>query len=502
MASGTQSRAMAGGNQPGRKNRNQKRAGGATGNYQDSFRDHLSTVNEEGKRNWIYPKKPSGAWYTKRNAVAALLLLFFFSAPFIRIGGQPLLLLNILERKFVVFGIAFWPQDFWLVVAGFLSLVLFIVLFTAIFGRLWCGWACPQTIFMEMVFRRIEYWIEGDRSAQIRLNRQPWNREKIFKKTLKHGIFFGLSFVIANLFLAYIIGVEQLFVIITDPPSQHLAGLASITLFSGAFYGVFAFLREQVCHFICPYGRMQSVLIDNNSINVMYDYRRGEQRGSVAARKKADPAENWLNTSLFGDCIDCNQCVVVCPMGIDIRNGTQMECIQCTACIDACDHVMEKIGKPKGLIRYSSINAIAEGSSRIFTPRVAGYSAILLILISIFVVQLGMRPDTQTIILRQPGTLYQALPGNRYSNIYELKMVNKTFDPIEYEIRLEEPAAGELTPLGEFGILPPQEAASGRFLITLPGTALKGSSTPLLFGVYADGEQVETIRSSFAGPGM
>lgn len=470
----------------------------------DTFRDHLATVNEEGKRNWIYPKKPGGRYYKARNIVAVLLLLVFFSGPFITINGQPLLLLNVLERKFVIFGMAFWPQDLHLLVFGALAVIMFIVLFTSVFGRLWCGWACPQTIFMEMVFRRVEYWIEGDRASQLRLQKSPWNWNKTWRKTLKHAIFFGMAFLISNLFLAYIIGPDALFTIVTDPPSQHLAGLTAITIFSAVFYGVFAFLREQVCHFICPYGRMQSVLLDNNSINVMYDYQRGEPRAKVARRSDVGAKATLDDLGLsgaadFGDCIDCSQCVRVCPMGIDIRNGTQLECVHCTACIDACDAVMDKIDKPRGLIRYSSEQAIREGKKKILTPRVAGYSGILLVLLVTFFSLLGMRSNTETTILRQPGTLYQTLPGDRYSNIYEIKVINKTFDAIDYEVRLRQPA-GELTPLGDYQVVPAQGSAQGRFLITLSGTQLGSQTTELVFDVYADGQKVETVTSGFIGP--
>lgn len=469
------------------------------------FRDRLATVNAEGGRNWIYPKKPSGRYYKARTIVALLLLAFFFAGPFITINGQPLLLLNILERKFVIFGVAFWPQDLHLLVFGMLSFIIFVVLFTAIFGRLFCGWACPQTIFMEMVFRKIEYWIEGDASEQIRLNRAPWNSRKIFKKTSKHLIFYGLAFVISNLFLAYIIGKDALFNIITDPPSEHIAGLSSMVIFSGVFYGVFAFMREQVCHFVCPYGRMQSVMLDNNSINVMYDYKRGEERASPAQRHKISAGKATLadlgfseNTS-FGDCIDCYQCVKVCPMGIDIRNGTQLECVHCTACIDACDAIMDKIDKPRGLIRYSSENIIRGKQTRIITPRVMGYSAVLVILLGIFITLMMMRTDLETTILRQPGTLYQTLPNNTYSNIYEIKVINKTFDTMEYDLRLLSPE-GELTPLGMKKSVPPQNLTEGRFLVKLSEDQLTGLQTELRFGVFVDGEQIEIVKSGFIGP--
>lgn len=469
------------------------------------FRDHLATVNEEGKRNWIYPKKPSGRYYKARNAVALLLLAFFFTGPFITINGNPLLLINILERKFVIFGVAFWPQDLHLLVFGMLSFILFIVVFTAIFGRLFCGWACPQTIFMEMVFRRVEYWIEGDAADQIRLNKKPWNFEKIWKKTTKHSVFFAMAFVISNLFLAYIIGKDQLFDIITDPPSEHLAGLSAMIVFSGVFYGVFAFMREQVCHFVCPYGRMQSVMLDNNSVNVMYDYKRGETRASVKDRYKLENRKATLEDlgfsadQSFGDCIDCFQCVRVCPMGIDIRNGTQLECVHCTACIDACDDVMDKINKPRGLIRYSSENAIREEKQKILTPRVAGYSSILVVLLITFITMLTLRTETETSILREPGTLYQELPDNMYSNIYNLRVLNKTFDEIEYELRLENPA-GEIISLGAVENVPPQNSAEGRLLVKLSEQDLTGPQTELTFGVYSNGERIETVTSGFLGP--
>ena len=472
---------------------------------QDQFRDRLATVSETGKRNWIYPKKPSGKFYNARNVLAIFLLTFFFSGPFITINGNPLLLINILERKFVIFGVAFWPQDLQLLVFGMLSFIVFVVLFTTVFGRLFCGWACPQTIFMEMVFRKIEYWIEGDASAQIRLKKAPWNSEKILKKSSKHLIFYAMAFLISNLFLAYIIGKDALFEIITDPPAEHAGGLATMIIFSGVFYGVFAFMREQVCHFVCPYGRMQSVMLDNNSINVMYDYKRGEDRAKVGDRHKVIAGKATLadlgfsEDASFGDCIDCYQCVKVCPMGIDIRNGTQLECVHCTACIDACDSVMGKIDKPRGLIRYASENSIKTETSKILTPRVAGYSAVLVTLLTIFGTLMTMRSDLETTILRQRGTLYQELPNDVYSNIYEIKVINKTFNDVDYEIRLLAPE-GEFVSLGAINSVAPQQLSEGRFLIKLKKENLSGLQTELTFGVYSGDELIETVNTGFIGP--
>ncbi|MEX2379621.1 MAG: 4Fe-4S binding protein, partial [Vicingaceae bacterium] len=259
--------------------------------YMDqSFRDSIGTVDEEGKRKWVYPKKPKGPFHKARTWVSIFLLTLLFAGPFLRINGQPILLLDVLERKFVIFGQVFWPQDFYIFVLIMLVGVLFIVLFTVVFGRLFCGWICPQTIFMEMVFRKVEYWIEGDFKHQKRLNDGPWNAEKVRKKVLKHGIFFLISFIISNTFLAYIIGSDALIEIITDNPMNHLGGLASILIFTGVFYWVFAWFREQVCIVACPYGRLQSVMLDRNSIVVAYDYIRGEIRGKFKKNEDRDKA--------------------------------------------------------------------------------------------------------------------------------------------------------------------------------------------------------------------
>ena len=342
----------------------------------DSFRDSIATIDDKGKRSWIFPKKPSGIFYKYRTYVSWFLLAFLLAAPFIKINGNQFLLFNVLERRFNIFGFPFWPQDFHLLVVSMIIGVVFIALFTVVYGRVFCGWVCPQTIFLEMVFRKIEYWIDGDRGAQIRLTKQEWTPEKIRKRVLKHSIFFIFSFIIANVFLAYLVGSDRLFEIITDNPFEHLSGLIAILIFTAVFYFIFAWFREQVCVIACPYGRLQSVLLDNKSIVVAYDYKRGEKEAGRAKFKKNEDRP----TTGKGDCIDCHQCVDVCPTGIDIRNGTQLECVNCTACIDACDFMMEKVELPKGLIRFASEDNIAKGEKPQFTPRMKGYTAVLTIL--------------------------------------------------------------------------------------------------------------------------
>ncbi|MBY0433272.1 MAG: cytochrome c oxidase accessory protein CcoG, partial [Cyclobacteriaceae bacterium] len=311
--------------------------------FDEEFRNTLATVDAEGKRVWMYPKKPSGIHHRWRVAVSVFFLSLLFAGPFIKVQGRPFMLINIFERKFILFGHVFWPQDFFLLALTLITFFVFIILFTVAFGRIWCGWACPQTLFMEMVFRKIEYWIEGDANEQRRLNKAPWTANKILKKSGKQLAFLLIAILIAHTVMAYLIGIDQVRLIVTQSPLEHLPGFLGLTAFTFIFYGVFAYFREQACIVVCPYGRLQSVLLVKDSIVVAYDWLRGEPRGKL---KKNQVAEG------HGDCIDCKLCVHVCPTGIDIRNGTQLECVNCTACIDACDDVMLKINKPKGLIRY------------------------------------------------------------------------------------------------------------------------------------------------------
>ncbi len=459
----------------------------------EAYRDSIRSITEDGKRAWVFAKKPSGRFTRAREVVAVFLLGIFFAGPFLTVNGQPILLLNILERKFIVFGMAFFPADFHLLALGGLTLLLSLVLFTAIYGRIWCGWACPQTIFLEMVFRRIEYWIEGDRSAQIRLDNQAWNAEKITRKVVKHSVFFALSFAIANLFLAYIIGKDALWVIMTDPPIEHIGGLIAITIFSIIFYLVFARFREQVCHFACPYGRFQSVMVDEDSLSVAYDFKRGE--------KRASPKERYADkTAAYGSCIDCNECVRVCPMGIDIRNGIQLECTHCTACIDACDSIMDKIEEPRGLIRYASLNGIITGKKTIMTPRIAAYSGVLTVVLTLFVIFFSMRSETESIILRTPGVLYSEQADGRVSNLYTITVLNKTFDEKPVELRLLSPTEGEIQSIGDFTTLEPQSIKEGRFLLILQKTSLTGPSMTITIAVVSGDEELERIQTSFIGP--
>lgn len=463
----------------------------------ESFRDSIGTVDEKGKRNWVFPKKPKGKYYKYRKYVSYLLLSIFFISPFLKIDGNQFLLFNILERRFNIFGFPFWPQDFYLFVLSIIIGVVFIVLFTVVFGRIFCGWICPQTIFLEMVFRRFEYWIEGDRNAQMKLDKQEWNAEKIRKRTIKWLIFFIISFVVSNIFLAYLIGSDQLLTSIKEGPIKHSKTFFSLLIFTGVFYFVFTWFREQVCIIACPYGRLQGVLLDNKSIVVAYDYKRGE---GESGRKKFRKNEDRKALG-HGDCIDCFQCVHVCPTGIDIRNGTQLECVNCTACIDACDDVMVKSGMPKGLIRFASEEEIDKKEKFKFTARMKGYTAVLTILIGILLGLLFLRTDVQANVLRLPGQLYQK-EGDIISNVYTFKIINKTthdFDKITFKV--VEPKQAVIEIVGNKNIdIPKQGMASGTMFIKLHQAFVPKKKMKMKIEVYSGENRIESTTTIFSGP--
>ena len=461
-------------------------------NTEESFRDSLATVDKEGRRKWIYAWKPKGKFYAIRTLLSYLYFIIFFGLPFVKINGRPLFMFNIPKGKFIVFGNIFWPQDFFIFGLTMITFIFFIILFTAAFGRLFCGWACPQTNFMEMMFRKVEFMVLGNANEQKALKKAPWTGEKIFKVTLKHILFYALSFIIANFFLAYIIGIDDLQKIITEPLSGHMVGFTSILIFSGIFYGVYAFFREQACTVVCPYGRLQSVLLDKNSMIVAYDYKRGEPRG---IKKKNQPAELEL-----GDCIDCFQCVRVCPTGIDIRNGVQMECVGCTACIDACNDVMDKIHKPRGLIRYASENSIATGEPLHYTTRMKLYTGLCLVVLVLLSALLFTRKDINVTVMRTPGQLFQERGTDSVSNLYNIKVMNKTDKDIPLTIKIEN-INGEVQVVGKPYIHVLKEGqGSGSFFLILPKNSIHNRKTEVELALYEGDKKILTETTSFLGP--
>ncbi|HQQ94084.1 MAG TPA: cytochrome c oxidase accessory protein CcoG [Bacteroidia bacterium] len=453
---------------------------------QESFRDSIATIDKQGKRAWIFPKKPSGKLYNMRAYLSYVYLLVFFGLPFVKFQGEPLFLFNVVEKKFILFGMIFWPQDFFIFGLGMLIFIIFIALFTVVFGRVFCGWACPQTVFMEMLFRRIEYWIEGDHNQQRALNKAPWSVSKLFKRSSKYTSFFLLSFLIANVMLSYIIGSDQVLRIIHEPLAKHAGGFFSIMIFTAVFFFVYSYLREQVCLIVCPYGRMQGVLLDKNSVVVAYDYERGEPRHKF---KKNE-------TRAKGDCIDCGLCVKVCPTGIDIRNGTQLECVNCTACIDECDHMMKSVGLPPKLIRYDSENGIRNRTKLAITTRMLAYSAVLLILIGIEGFLLATRSDYDATILRAKGMLYQEQGEDKISNLYTIKLVNKTRDSLPVELKVENFDA-QIQIVGKPMSVKREGMSEGTFFVILKKHDIHERKTKLEIGVYSNHKKIKSVKTNF-----
>ncbi len=466
-------------------------------NEPDSFRNKLYNIDKEGVRSKIYPHKPSGRLYRARTIVSVFLLAFLFLAPFIKFHGHQFMLFNILERKFVIFGLVFFPQDMFIVVLGILTLLVSIFLFTAVMGRIWCGWLCPQTVFMEMLFRKIEYAIEGSGTRQRLFDDASMSASKFARKALKHSIFFALSVLIANTFLAYIIGSDAVRQLVRESPALHPVGFGAMLLFSFVFYAVFARFREQACIIVCPYGRYQSALVDQDTVAVTYDHTRGEPRGKFTKEDKLAILSGGDLKSGRGDCIDCDRCYHVCPTGIDIRNGIQLECVNCTACMDACDEVMDKVKKPRGLIRWASASSLGNAQHRWLTNRVKAYSAVWLVITTVFLIFFLNRPMTEVLILRQPGTVTQTNTEGAKINFYVLNVINKNFDPVAIDVKVTQPADAKLTVLGDVSAVPQVSEKSVRLMLALPATTIKQADNAVKFDVYSNGSLVKSIDSRF-----
>lgn len=460
----------------------------------ETFRDSVGTMDTSGKRKWVYPRKPKGKYTNYRLLVSIILLIIYFSIPFLKINGNPVLLINIIERQFYILGQPFYPQDFFILALGAITSLVFIILFTVAFGRIFCGWICPQTIFLEMIFRKIEYAIEGDRNKQIRLDNQAWDSEKIWKRSLKWFSFMLISLIITHIMFMYIVGYEEVFNIMQQGPFEKPTNFLVMVLFTAAFYFVFAWFREQVCTMVCPYGRLQGVLIDKETINVFYDYKRGENRSKWKKGEDRSAAGK-------GDCIDCKQCVVVCPTGIDIRDGLQMECVNCTACIDACDEVMVKVGLPTGLIRYASEREIEEQAKFKFTTRMKAYTVVLAILTGFLGFLLYNRGDMEAKFLKQPGSSFFIRDG-KITNTYNYTFLNKSNETKTVIIKIIEPKNGEITSSAANRIILKRDAMiKGTVNVSFPESQIKLSKQNLTLGVYdMNGELLDSYTTYFEGP--
>ena len=388
-----------------------------------------SSLKTDGHRNFVHPADVSGRFVTRRYLVFAVLIAIWAALPWIQINGHPAMYLDVPGRRFFMFGATFNAQDAWLVFFLITGLGLTILFLTTLLGRVWCGWACPQTVFLEGIFRRIERAVEGPRNTRVRRNEGPWNVDKVWRKALKHVLFIASALFVAHVFLSFFVSLPSLFQMVQRPPSENPRAFVWVTAMSVIFYANFAWFREQLCIIVCPYGRLQSALTDRNTLVVGYDEKRGEPRGKASDREA-------------GDCIDCKRCVVVCPTGIDIRNGLQLDCVGCTACIDACDEVMDKLQRPRGLVRYDSLNGLEHRPKRIWRPRLALYIAVITAWSVGAFFAFRTHSSFETHIARIRGAPYHLVEdGTVARNLFTLHLVNKKSDPARFLI---EPVESEL----------------------------------------------------------
>ena len=386
----------------------------------------LSTLEADGSRRWLKPKLSHGRFLTRRRIVAYLLIGIFTGLPFIRVGGQPFVLLDITARRFTIFWFTFLPTDTVLLAIFMVGLLLSIFLMTAMFGRVWCGWACPQTVYMEFVFRPIERIFDGT------VGRGGWAKKPVpgWKVALKYLVYLVVSFYLANTFLAYFVGTDRLLTWITQSPLQHPIPFLIVAFVTGAMMFDFSFFREQTCIIACPYGRFQSVLLDADSLIVAYDRNRGEPRGK---RRKKQEGE----LPVVGDCIDCGNCVTTCPTGIDIREGLQMECINCTQCIDACNLVMKKLKRDPNLIRYSSQRRDSGKPTHLLRPRTIIYPLLLAGIATAFILVLIHKKNFDGIVLREPGNPFTITEEGLVRNLVRLKLTNRTEQPQVFTLAVD-----------------------------------------------------------------
>jgi len=389
-------------------------------------RDRVTTIAPDGSRRFLQPADVKGQWVRARRAFGWLLISVFAALPWIEVNGNPAVFLDVEHRHFHLFGATLGLDDLWLLFFVISGLGFTVYAVTAMFGRIWCGWACPQTVYMEHLFRVVDRWVEGDHVQRARLDALPRNApERVWKRGLRFGIYVVLCWLVSHIFLAYFVSIPGLYPLITDAPMAHPTAFVGMAAITGALLFNFWWFREQMCLAICPYGRLQSALIDDNSVIVGYDARRGEPRG------KAAPG---IPT---GDCVDCRRCVQVCPTGIDIRQGLQMECVACTACMDACDDIMSKLKRPQGLVRYASLNELNGGKTQYWRPRTILYAVLLAIGAVVAAISLSRIQKAGFKLTRQPGVELFTPSQSAVTNFYRAKILNKQGHEVRFFIETE-----------------------------------------------------------------
>lgn len=449
----------------------------------------LSTMTKEGKRRWMYPTPSKGRYYYRRLVFGWALILLFVALPIVRIGGRPAVLLDLLHREFTFFGVTFYPTDTFLLLLLLVGTLLSVILFTALLGRVWCGWACPQTVYMEFLYRPIERWIEGKEHVRQRRDAGPWTFDKAWRKAAKTAIFAVLSLLLAHTFVAYFVGWERLLHWMQQPPTEHWGYFVMMTLTAGLVLFDFGYFREQMCTITCPYARIQSVLLDPDSLIVSYDPSRGEPRGK--GKKRED----------LGDCIDCFACVRTCPTGIDIRDGLQMECIACTACVDACDEIMDRVGQPRGLIRYTSEHALAGAPTRRVRPRTVLYSLLLLGITTAFITLIATRGAYDINVGRSAGQPFMELPDGQVANRLRFRVRNQTPKATAFTIEAVTPASAEVKVVGTQPVtLAPQEMTRLEAWVVVPADGFRDGTLDGRFRLRFTDGTTEEVAFPLLGP--
>lgn len=449
----------------------------------------LGSIHEDGSKKTLHPADVSGKYTGARRLVALLLIVIYIALPWIPVNGFPAVFLDVLNRRFHFMGLTLAVQDLWVgffLVTG-LGFSLFYV--TAVFGRVWCGWTCPYTVFLEHVFRRIERLVDGDAAARRSLDAAPWGVNKVIRRTVKHALYILTSLVVAHIFLSYFVSLRGLYDMMHESPQKHALAFGVMMAVTAGFYGAFSWFREQFCIILCPYGRIQSALSDDHTVTIGYDKKRGEPRGKAG-------------TTGAGDCVNCMRCVQVCPTGIDIRNGLQMECIGCAACVDACDSIMVKLGRKPGLVRYASLVALTGGRTRFIRPRTLLYTLLLLLGAGAFAYAATRIEPLRVNVLRMQGSPFYESAGI-LRNQFLIRLINKRNEPRTFTLAMEGTLPAGLAAAGADSpvTIPAQGEELKPLVITLPHP---GFSAPFMLRIRvtdtADGETYVTKPFEFTGP--
>ncbi len=451
----------------------------------------LSTLGKDGKRKWLYPVESKGRFLTRRRWTGFLLVLAYLALPIVHIGGKPAMLLDVVHREFALFGAVFYPTDTLLLMLMLIAIMVAVILVTALLGRVWCGWACPQTVYLEFVFRPIERLIEGKEHVRKRRDEGPMSVDKAWRKAAKWSIYLVISLLLANTFVAYFVGWEALLTWMQAPPTEHWGFFLVMAITTGLILFDFGIFREQMCTITCPYARMQSIMLDEDSAIVSYDPGRGEPRARRSKKQLQEEEEGRAEQK--GDCIDCFACVRTCPTGIDIRDGLQMECVACTQCIDACDHIMDNIGKPRGLIRYTSERELEGKKTRLFRPRTVIYAIALVFVLSAFSIVLTQRADYDINIGRAVGEPYTELGDGRIANRLRFRVRNQTPVPASFTVRVADGSSLDLRPVEALPLtLDGGEMRRVEIWVMAPSTAFAGDTMPVNFLLeFSDGQVLE-----------